>query len=140
MKRRESQELQREREAAEERQRQEVAEAAPKGANDLVQAMVALRKRYKDENPAGLLTCVQTLRIYINNLARNPHEPKFQRINCDNNAFRTRVAAFEGAVDVLVACGFRPEEGALAVGPDFVKTKGSKTWDALAKVDVMIEQ
>merc|ERR1740123_919907 len=114
MKRRESQELQREREAAEERQRQEVAEAAPKGANDLVQAMVALRKRYKDENAAGLLTCMQTLRIYINNLARNPHESKFQRINCNNNGFRTKVAAFEGATDVLLACGFKEEGSELA--------------------------
>mmetsp|Transcript_86484 Transcript_86484/g.267760 ORF Transcript_86484/g.267760 Transcript_86484/m.267760 type:complete len:255 (+) Transcript_86484:79-843(+) len=138
--RRESEDLQREKDAAEARQRGAEAALPAKTVDAVVQAFLALRKAYKDTDLAGLTTCLQTLRVYINNLARNPHDPKFQRINCDNNAFRTRVAAFEGATAVLIACGFQEEEGALVVGPDFVKTKGSRLWDALAKVDVMIEQ
>lgn len=138
---REAEELQREKDEALARQREaEVQAPAAKSTDGIVQAVVALRKRYKDSDPAGLATCMQTLRVYINNLARNPHDPKFQRINCDNNAFRNRVVAFEGASAVLLACGFQEEAGALVVGPDFVKTKGSRLWDALAKVDVMIEQ
>lgn len=84
---------------------------------------------------------MQTLRTYINNLALNPHEAKFQRINTENAAFQKRVAGFEGARAVLIACGFEEQEdGTLAVPSTFVKTKGSKLFDALAKVDVVLDQ
>jgi len=111
-----------------------------KPSEELVQALRALRKKYKDEDPKGLVTCLQTLRTYINNLARNPHEQKFQRINADNNAFRTRVAAFDGAVPVLKACGFTEEDGAFIMSQAALKTRGLPLFDALAKVDIMLEQ
>lgn len=139
--RKEAADLQREKDEAELRRREgESSSAPPKEADGVVQALVALRRRYKDTDPDGLAICLQTLRAYINNLARNPHEPKFQRINCDNNAFRTRIGAFEGAIAVLLACGFIEEGGALAVEPTFTKTKGSKLWDALTKLDVILQQ
>merc|ERR1711948_179667 len=93
-KRNESEELQHEKAEAETRQREaEVSSAKPKEVDAFVSALVALRKRYKDTDAAGLLVCLRTLRAYVNNLCTNPQEVKYQRISCDNNAFRTRVAA-----------------------------------------------
>lgn len=137
----EAEALRRERREAEEREHaaQKAAQPEEPKADGLVQALVALRRRH-EADPSGLATCLQTLRAYINNLARNPSDAKFQRINCDNNAFRTRVAAFEGSIAVLEACGFTADGSSMAVSADFVKTKGPRLWDALAKVDVMLEQ
>jgi len=104
------------------------------------QALMALRRRYIESDPDGLATCLETLRTYVSNLARQPHEVKFQRINCENAAFQKRVGNFEGAIEVLTSCGFVQEVGCLAVGPDFVKTKGSRMWDVLRKLEVMTEQ
>jgi len=115
----------------------EAAAGAAKSSDGVAQALRALAKRYKDSDKTGLATCLKTLCVYIENLARNPHEPKFQRINCENKAFQTRVAAYDGAVEVLLACGFEEESGALFVGEEFVKSKGSRLWDALAKLKVM---
>eukprot|EP00927_Polykrikos_kofoidii_P065081 TRINITY_DN60880_c0_g1_i1.p1 TRINITY_DN60880_c0_g1~~TRINITY_DN60880_c0_g1_i1.p1 ORF type:complete len:822 (+),score=150.21 TRINITY_DN60880_c0_g1_i1:77-2542(+) len=133
------------REAAEaERRRAEedrsIQKPEERDIDEVVPALVSLRKKYKDQDLEGLTTCLQTLRVYISNLAKNPHDAKFQRIRCDNNAFRNRVAAFEGAADVLRACGFEDEDGALVVNPAFLKSKGPRLFDALTKVDVMLNQ
>mmetsp|Transcript_15720 Transcript_15720/g.36896 ORF Transcript_15720/g.36896 Transcript_15720/m.36896 type:complete len:371 (+) Transcript_15720:88-1200(+) len=125
---------------ADEAQAASVKEKEAPQPSAAAQALMALRKKYKEQDPEGLTTCLSTIRTYLNNLAVSPHEPKFQRINCENNAFRTRVAPFEGAVDILLACGFQQDGTSLAVPADFAKTKGSKVWDVLAKVDVTIEQ
>eukprot|EP00929_Paragymnodinium_shiwhaense_P052826 TRINITY_DN26457_c0_g1_i1.p1 TRINITY_DN26457_c0_g1~~TRINITY_DN26457_c0_g1_i1.p1 ORF type:complete len:386 (+),score=96.42 TRINITY_DN26457_c0_g1_i1:104-1159(+) len=116
--------------------------AAKKSQDEVVEALVALRKRYVDSDIEGLRTCLETLKKYIQNLAKNPHEAKFQRINCDNAAFSQRIAAFEGATAVLKAVGFHEEEDgrAMAVAADFTKTKGPSLWNALSKIDVMISQ
>lgn len=115
-------------------------QSSAKDADEVVQALVTLRKQYKDSDPAGLATCLQTLRKYIDNLARNPTEVKFQRINCENNVFQTRVAAFDGALAVLRAVGFKDGDSSqLAVRPDFAQTKGSSLWDVLTKIDVMLD-
>lgn len=111
-----------------------------RGPAEVVRSLVALKQRYLEADPDGLLVCLKTLRTYVNNLAHSPQESKFQRISCDNNAFATRVARFEGAAEVLRACGFTESEGAWVVEPSFLKTKGSKLFDALTKFDVLIEQ
>lgn len=113
---------------------------AAKEADAVAQALMALRRRYKDTDPAGLARCIQTLKVYISNLANAPHDPKFQRINCENAAFQQRVAAYEGSIAVLEACGFTTEEKILAVGPEFLKSKGPKLFDALNKINVVLDQ
>merc|ERR1712060_445457 len=110
------------------------------GTDGVVRALVTLRQHHAGVDPNGLVTCLQTLRTLIGNLARSPHEAKFQRIRSDTTAFRSRVAAFDGATAVLQACGFGEEDGAWVVDPGFLKTKGPRLWDALAKVDVMLDQ
>ncbi|CAK0880539.1 unnamed protein product, partial [Prorocentrum cordatum] len=74
--------------------------AAPKAVHAVVQACVALRRQHKDSNLAGLVSCLETVRLYVDNLAQNPQEPKFQRINRDNSSFKSRVASLEGGEDV----------------------------------------
>jgi len=104
------------------------------------QALMALRKRYRESDPSALETCLRTLSSYLGNLARNPHEAKFQRINCENTAFKTRVSNLEGATAVLEACGFRPEGNQLAVDVEFVKSNPRHLWDAQSKLDVLLGQ
>lgn len=108
--------------------------------DSLAPALMDLNRRYKDTDPAGLLTCLHTLRKYVDNLDKNSCDEKFQRINCENAAFKTRVGAFEGAVDVLIGCGFKQGEGVLAVEPDFWRTKGMRLQSALNKFDFLIGQ
>jgi len=133
---REAEALKKEREEAAKKNRPPEAPVAEK-ADEFVSAVVALRNQHR-ENPQGLRTCLQTLRTYIDNLARHPSDPKYQRINCENNAFRNRVAGIEGAVSVLKACGFEEGDGALVVNPGSVKT--SRLFGALTKLDVVLKQ
>ncbi|KAI8462523.1 MAG: hypothetical protein J3K34DRAFT_182318 [Monoraphidium minutum] len=52
---------------------------------------------------------------YIGNVARDPEEAKFRRINTGNAAFQSKVAVVPGAVEFLEMVGFKKEEGALAM-------------------------
>ncbi|CAE8615554.1 unnamed protein product [Polarella glacialis] len=106
----------------------------------VVQALVALRKRYREADPAALATCLRTLSAYLGNLAHNPQETKFQHINCENAAFRSRVAVLEGATAVLEACGFRLEGAAYVVDPEFMRRRGTRLFDVVSKLEVMIDQ
>ena len=135
----EAEELRREREEAEAKRRE--AEACDPRENDaVVSALQALRRLHLKRNPVELATCLQTLRAYINNLAKNPQEVKYQSIKCDNTHFCNKIASVEGAVAVLEACGFVSDGNKLSVDPDFMKTKGPKLWEALSKVDLILEQ
>ena len=44
--------------------------------------------------------------LYVENIVKNPSEPKFRRIKASNKAFNERITSVPGAVDVLVSCGF----------------------------------
>jgi len=138
----EAEELERERRDAEQRKREVAEPAAPekeKEGNEVVIALVALRKKYK-EDPEGLATCLKTLGTYLRNLANNPSEQKYQRINTENNAFQKRVAPFQGSIAVLAACGFNEDGATLVVGAEFLKSKGPRLFDACTKIDVMVGQ
>ena len=52
--------------------------------------------------------------VYVENVVKNPSEPKFRRIKSANKAFQERITSVPGAVDVLVSCGFQP----VTEGPD----------------------
>mmetsp|Transcript_171 Transcript_171/g.565 ORF Transcript_171/g.565 Transcript_171/m.565 type:complete len:783 (-) Transcript_171:107-2455(-) len=136
----EAEELRREAEQAAQRQ-QDAVKGEEKGKDEVVLALGQLWKTHRDQNAQALAACLSALRAYIGNLAKNPQDPKFQRINVENSAFKTRVAALEGGVAVLLACGFQPDEtGALVVGEAFIKSKGPKLFSALDKLNVMLDQ
>ncbi|CAE7026781.1 UBXN6 [Symbiodinium sp. CCMP2592] len=135
----EESELRREREEAE-LKRKEAEGGGVREPDPVVNALQALRRQHLKRDPAALATCLQTLHAYISNLAKNPQESKFHSINCQNSNFRSRVAALEGGIEVLQACGFVAVDEKLCVDPDFMKSKGPKLWDALSKVAVLLEQ
>lgn len=132
------------REESEKSQREEAV--SPKSnAEDKVKAefacvLAALVRKYRLEDPAGLVRCLQTLSIYIGNSARNPSDAKFQHINCQNKGFLSRVAAFQGAVDVLKACGFVDAGAQVVYTADAGKASGISLWEAQSKIDIMVEQ
>jgi len=136
---REESELRREREEAE-LKRKEAEGGGVREPDPVVNALQALRRQHLKRDPAALATCLQTLHAYISNLAKNPQESKFHSINCQNSNFRSRVAALEGGIEVLQACGFVAVDEKLCVDPDFMKSKGPKLWDALSKVALLLEQ
>jgi len=65
-----------------------------------------MKKTYKDTDAAGLKTCLSTLRVYIKNLQDNPQDPKFKKLKLENKAFQSRVAPFEGSMELLDVLGF----------------------------------
>jgi len=72
----------------------------------LIHWLGKLKKNYKDSNPDGLKTCLNTLKIYGTNLKENPQEPKFKSLKLDNKAFQNRIAPFPEALEVLTVIGF----------------------------------
>ena len=55
--------------------------------------------------------CLKILKAYIGNVADHPTEDKYQSINMENKAFKTKIKPFIGAKLVLLAVGFAPKEG-----------------------------
>merc|ERR1712194_427466 len=73
----------------------------------------SLKKKYKDDNPEGLKTCLATLKIYIKNLSENPLEPKFKVLKLENKAFQSRISPFPEAIEFLDVMGFEKKEDRL---------------------------
>lgn len=59
--------------------------------------------------------CLKILNIYISNVVDNPDEEKFKTINMENKAFKTKVKPFIGGKHLLVAVGFKENEGGTAL-------------------------
>jgi hypothetical protein len=104
--------------------------------SEFLEALTALHQKYKDDDSFGLSTCLSTIRIYLNNIVRNPGEQKFQRINCENVNFQQRIIPFEGAMAVLQACGFHQSDDCLILDPGF---DPSRLPDALVKLDALLD-
>merc|ERR550514_193287 len=97
-----------------------------------------LKKTYKDTNREGLKTCLATLKIYIKNLQENPSEEKFKKLKVENKAFQSRIAPFDGAIDLLDVLGFEDK------GEFLVQRKGVPDgWlcgQAIKFIDLMVSQ
>ena len=50
--------------------------------------------------------CLQTVRVYLNNLHGNPSEERFRKINLQNEHFRNRVGSCKGGLALLKEAGF----------------------------------
>lgn len=59
--------------------------------------------------------CRNTLRKYASNLQKKSSNPIFRKINLQNQAFQSRVAAIPGGLDWLVAIGFQAADGQLEI-------------------------
>lgn len=97
-----------------------------------------LKKNYKETDAEGFKTCLSTLRVYIKNLLDNPQDPKFKKLKLENKAYQTRVAPYEGAVDLLDVLGFEKKEDCLEQRksvPD-----GWLCGNAIKFIDLMLSQ
>ncbi|OII76648.1 hypothetical protein cand_028300 [Cryptosporidium andersoni] len=65
-----------------------------------------LQKEYKDTDRAGLIGCLTLLKTYISNVLNNPQEDKYKKIRLNNSTFHSKVARYNGSIDILKACGF----------------------------------
>ncbi|KAF4691638.1 hypothetical protein FOZ60_015096 [Perkinsus olseni] len=97
-----------------------------------------LKKEYKESNLQGLMTCLKTLRIYLQNAHDHPTEKKYHKINKSNKAFMERVAPFGEAIEVLENCGFSDTGSALEI-----TNSVADTWlcaQAVKFIDVTMQQ
>lgn len=69
---------------------------------------IAKVSSYKAGGDGG--KCLKVLKIYIANVVDNPNEEKYKTINMENKAFKAKVKPFVGAKNILLACGFNPNE------------------------------
>ena len=68
--------------------------------------------------------CLKVLKAYVGNAVDQPDEEKFKSINMDNKVFKGKVKPFVGAKNLLLACGFSPNEtgDALVLAEDADRT------------------
>lgn len=102
------------REPPEENEEDKAAAVKEKSSKDQIAYWLnKLKKNYKDTDKEGLKQCLATLRVYAKNLQDNPQEQKFKKLKLDNKAFSTRVAPYEGSIDLLDVLGFEKKEDCL---------------------------
>jgi len=137
------------------RERQEQEQAAPSSQPPLSPSKEQEKERVKNEDKekeAKVLRCLQTLRkleprereavvktlhAYISNLAKNPLDTRFHRINTENKNFMATIAPHAACLELLELCGFRREGTFLKMDEGYMKSKGVFLWNVLAKVDIL---
>lgn len=66
---------------------------------------------YTEERAPGVAkTCFKTIQVYINNVIKDPTDPKFQSINLGNEAFQKRVGKINGGKIILKGFGFEEDQ------------------------------
>ncbi|GMH48764.1 hypothetical protein TrRE_jg2096, partial [Triparma retinervis] len=71
-------------------------------------AVARLRNPQTNEATSALLV-VETAVFYMENIIKSPSDQSVRIINTSNLNFQRRIAAFEGGIALLVACGFRED-------------------------------
>ncbi|MBA0605657.1 hypothetical protein Godav_018209 [Gossypium davidsonii] len=79
-------------------------------ADHMRECLRSLKLAYKDDN-AKVKKALQTLLIYVGNVARSPDEEKFRKIRLSNPKFQERVGSLKGGIKFLELCGFERSEG-----------------------------
>ncbi|GMH77361.1 hypothetical protein TrST_g9172, partial [Triparma strigata] len=85
-----------------------------------VSSAVARLRNPKSGDAWSASLVVETAVVYMTNILASPEDPNLRVINTSNLNFQRRIAAFEGGIDLLLACGFRSdtETGALVFPTD----------------------
>eukprot|EP00736_Rhodelphis_marinus_P008739 Rmarinus@m.261 len=99
---------------------QPISPAPPSTANiaeQLHNHLVALKRDHGTEGEQVVTTAYKTMFKYISNIAKQPDNEKFRRINLSNEAFHSRVGRFPCCVEFLKAAGFEATADALVMGP-----------------------
>lgn len=129
-------------EAAEAVQQVPKEEEAPQEekADSFVSALRALRKKYREAEPAALAACFRTLNDLMRNVIDHPQESKYQRIKAEK--FRSRVGNLEEAIAAVEACGFHPDASKefLTMDPDYARTQGLRLRENKRKVELLLTE
>lgn len=59
--------------------------------------------------------CLKILKAYIGNVVNHPDDPKYRKINMENNAYKMKVKPFLGAKSLLLCVGFAPTKDGTAL-------------------------
>lgn len=81
----------------------------PKADASKIDEYISKVSSYKAGGDGG--KCLKVLKAYVGNAADKPEEEKFKTINMENKIFKIKVKPFLGAKNLLLACGFQPNEG-----------------------------
>jgi UBX domain-containing protein 1/4 len=54
--------------------------------------------------------CLKILNLIVSKVLENPSDAKFRSVGTDTNTYKTKIKPFIGAKNLLMACGFQPEE------------------------------
>ncbi|KAE8686073.1 Ubiquitin-associated (UBA)/TS-N domain-containing protein, putative isoform 2 [Hibiscus syriacus] len=81
----------------------------------LRECLRSLKLAHKDENDR-VKRAIQTLLIYVRNVAKSPDEEKFRKIRLGNQSssftsIQERVGSLRGGIEFLELCGFEKSEG-----------------------------
>ena len=74
-----------------------------------VSSAVARLRNPRTNEASSASIVVETAVFYMDNIIKSPSDPTLRIINTSNINFQRRVAAFEGGIELLVACGFRED-------------------------------
>lgn len=109
-------------------------------ADSCVSALRALRKKYREAEPAALAACFRTLNDLLRNVIDHPQESKYQRIKAEK--FRSRVGNLEEAIAVVEACGFHPDASKefLTMDPDYARTQGLRLRENKRKIELLLSE
>lgn len=83
-------------------------------ADALRDVLVSIKKQAGEGGAARVTTCFQTLFKLCGNVAGQPDNPKFRRVNLGNAALSARL--LPGAADFLLRVGWTVAEGDLVAG------------------------
>lgn len=109
-------------------------------ADSFVSALRALRKKYREAEPAALAACFRTLNDLMRNVIDHPQDSKYQRIKAEK--FRSRVGNLEEAIAVVEACGFHPDASKefMTMDPDYARTQGLRLRENKRKVELLLSE
>lgn len=96
--------------AARKREAAAVAAAVTSGVAGVDAGICLLREAIGSDAAQKRVTCTALHQI-LHNVASNPEDLRFRRIRCGNERFHADVGRYEGAVQVLLASGFKIEVG-----------------------------
>ena len=106
----------------------------------IVQKLIeALVKYIKDKK--ALLTCLKTMKSMFNRISKTPTEPKYRKINIDNENFFQKVGKYKAAIKIYELMGFEEDEGYLVLKSQNIREERIKhitklvsfAWNKLSK-------
>ena len=111
---------------------------APTTSDDLAVSL----SRVSARSDQGGRDALRFLRVYLKNAIQFPNHPSYSVVNPNNPVFHSKVGRVDGAIDFLLACGFRDDGGHLVMAgssdPEQMSHSLNTLIDALARLEAVI--